>query len=345
MTACTKDGDVVYQTDPDDTASTTPLVTVIYDPNGVGDGSYNDLIYQGVEYVAKENGLRTIQLSPSTRAEGQAYMESLFQQVSTAQDTVHRLIIVAGSSYDDYLRQNNDRLAVNPNADLLYLETATPLIGKGSTLYLHYYGAMYEAGSVAQALAAEMLLVAANPKTAPVMEAVSGFTDGFNTDYIQYPDRLGHKKLLVTEFLSAEANGGFSVADTTAMRIMYDREWPGIFHMIVPICGGAARTFQYLCGLMSGYQFMGVDVAYNSPDCPLSVVKHIDRAVALCISQWLSPDGMPKHQQLGLAEGYTEVVVQPNNSLFYNLLGDVLTDNLLTTIHNDAIRKEAEYEK
>ena len=345
ITACTKEGDVVYQTDPDDTASTTPLVTVIYDPNGVGDGSYNDLIYQGVEQAAKEYGLRTIQLSPSTRAEGQAYMESLFQQMSATQDTVRRLFIVAGSSYDDYLRQNNDRLAVNSNADLLYLETTTPLIGKGSTLYIHYYGAMYEAGAVAQAMAAEMLLVAANPNAAPITEAVSGFTDGFNTDYIQYPDRLSHKKLLVTEYLSAEASGGFSVADTTAMRIMYDREWPGNFHMIVPICGGAARTFQYLCGLMSGYQFMGVDVAYNSPDCPLSVVKHIDRAVALCISQWLSSDGMPKHQQLGLAKGYTEVVVQPNNSLFYNLLGDVLTDNLLTTIHNDAIRKEAEYEK
>ena len=65
--ACTKDGDVIYQTDPDDAAPTTPLVTVIYDPNAVGDGNYNDLIYKGVEEAAKEHGLRTMQLSPSTR--------------------------------------------------------------------------------------------------------------------------------------------------------------------------------------------------------------------------------------------------------------------------------------
>ena len=41
--ACTKEGDVIYQTDPEDAAPTTPLVTVIYDPNTVGDGNYNDL--------------------------------------------------------------------------------------------------------------------------------------------------------------------------------------------------------------------------------------------------------------------------------------------------------------
>ncbi len=76
--ACTKEGDVIYQTDPADAPSTTPLVTVIYDPNGVGDGNYNDL---------------------------------------------------------------------------LYLETSEPLDGKGSTLCLPYYGAMYEGGAQAQALA------------------------------------------------------------------------------------------------------------------------------------------------------------------------------------------------
>ena len=38
--ACTKEGDVIYQTDPADAPSAKPLVTVIYDPNAVGDGNY-----------------------------------------------------------------------------------------------------------------------------------------------------------------------------------------------------------------------------------------------------------------------------------------------------------------
>ena len=92
-------------------ASTAPLVTVIYDPNAVGDGNYNDLIYQGVEQAAKQYGLRTMQLSPSTRAEGLAYLQTLFEQMSAAQDTVRRLFIVAAASYDDFLsRRGSDLL-------------------------------------------------------------------------------------------------------------------------------------------------------------------------------------------------------------------------------------------
>ena len=345
LTACTKDGDIIYQTDPDDVASTAPLVTVIYDPNAVGDRSYNDLIYKGVEQAAKQHGLRTMQLSPATRTEGLAYLQTLFQQMSAAQDTVRRLFIVAAASYDDYLRQNNDRLAANPYADLLYLETNTPLTGKGSTLYLPYYGAMYEAGAIAQALAPDVLLVAANPKVESVAGAVSGFTDGFNEDYIQYPERLDYHKTLVTEYLSDDVAGGFTIADTTAMHVMFDREWPTYFHMLVPVCGGAARTFQRICDLMGGYDLMGIDVAYSSMRCPISAVKHIDRAVSLCISQWLSPDGMPKHQTLGLADGYTGVEVETANSMFYDIIGDVLTDELRNQIHNEAMRKEAENEK
>ena len=108
--ACTKEGDVIYQTDPADAPSTTPLVTVIYDPNAVGDGNYNDLIYQSVEQAAKEHGLRTMHLSPSSRTEGLAYLETLFQQMSAAQDTVRRLFIVAAASYDD---QSLYRLALS----------------------------------------------------------------------------------------------------------------------------------------------------------------------------------------------------------------------------------------
>jgi basic membrane protein A len=349
LTCCTKEGDVTYQTDPEDAAPTTPLVTVIYDPNAVGDGNYNDLIYKGVEEAAKEHDLRTMQLSPSTREEGLAYLETLFEQMSAAQDTVRRLFIVAAASYDDYLRRNNDRLAANPYTDLLYLETSEPLYGKGSTLCLPYYGAMYEAGAIAQSLASEVLLVAANPKVESVGGAVDGFTDGFNADYIQYPERLGISKALVTEYLSDDVAGGFTIADTTAMRIMFDRQWTGYFKMLVPVCGGAARTFQHLNDLMGGYDFMGIDTYYDSSNSSLSTVKHIDRAIALCIEQWLSPEGMPKHQSLGLADGYTGVEVTTDNSLFYGLLdyhnAAPLTEELRNTIHNDAIRKEAEYEK
>ena len=48
LTGCAKDGDIICLPTPDEEhPSTAPLVTVIYGPNGLGDRSYNDLIYKG----------------------------------------------------------------------------------------------------------------------------------------------------------------------------------------------------------------------------------------------------------------------------------------------------------
>ena len=58
-------------TDPnEEQASSAPLVTVIYGDNSLGDRSYCDMIYEGVELTAQELGLRTMQLSPQSTEEG-----------------------------------------------------------------------------------------------------------------------------------------------------------------------------------------------------------------------------------------------------------------------------------
>lgn len=127
LSGCTQEGDTIYQPPPEDLPAQSPLVTVVYDPDALGDRSYNDLIYKGVEQAAREHGLRTLQLSPSSRQEGLAYLENLFTDLSSRQDTVRRLVIVTSPAYDEFLRKNNHRLENNRRADLLYLETRTPL--------------------------------------------------------------------------------------------------------------------------------------------------------------------------------------------------------------------------
>ena len=156
--------------------------TVIYGDNSLGDRSYCDMIYEGVELTAQELGLRTMQLSPQSTEERIRYLELMTHQMEAAQDSVRRLFIVTSPVYDDYLRTNSNRLSRNPNADLLYLETRTPLPGKGSTLYLPYYGAMFEAGAMMPALGASVMLIGANRREQAVVEAIQGFTDGWNAD-------------------------------------------------------------------------------------------------------------------------------------------------------------------
>lgn len=340
--SCTQDGDTIYQPDPKDQAENKPLVTVIYDPNALGDRGYNDLIFEGIESAAREYGLRTMQLSPTTVKEGLTYIESLIQTVIAAEDSVRRLIVVAAGSYDDYLRKNNSRLDSVPYTDLLYLETSTPLEGKGSTLNIPYYGAMYEAGVITPLLSTDVLLVGANNKAKRITNAVEGFTEGFQSSPIT--GKALTEKKLVTAWLSDEVSGGFTVSDTTALQLMCSQEWNGYDHLIVPVCGGSASSFRRICEMLSTYDYVGVDCEVVSSRCNFSVVKRIDRAVYECVEQWLSPEGMPKHQTHGLADGYTEVVIHPFSKDFFNFSKDsfdkLLSDSLRQAIHEEAIRKE-----
>ena len=343
LAACTKDGDTIYKPDPKDQASTSPLVTVLYAPDGIGDQSLGDLVYQGVEEAAMLMGLRTLHLSPITGDGGRIFLEQAIAEMSAATDTVRRLLIVASTLYDEEVRQNSSRLEANPRADLLYLDTRTPLSGKGSTLYMSYYGAMYAAGAIAPIVADNVLLVGANPKDEAVTEAMKGFSDGFHTNYIATDD----EKIIVRGYIGEENGDGFSVADSTALRIMAEpeEEWEAFTPLLMPVCGGAANTFYRLIELIGGYQYVGIDSKKTSAHCHYSVVKHVDNAVIRTISRWLSDEGMPKHQSLGMADGYTDVILHPYSTTMQEAFNVLLPDEKWEAIREEAIRKEAEYEK
>lgn len=342
MAACTKEGDTIYVPDPsEEQASRVPFVTVIYGDNSLGDRSYCDMIYEGVERTAQELGLRTMQLSPQSTEEGLQYLELMMSQMEAAQDSVRRLFIVTSPVYDEYLRSNSSRLEANALADLLYLETRTPLPGKGSTLYLPYYGAMFEAGAMMPALGPRVMLIGANRREQAVVEAIQGFTDGFNANMTSSVEKK--EKCLTTTYLDNTGDGGYVVADTTAMRMIHQWIADDIYD-IVPICGGAFNTFWRMNEIeMDGLFIMGVDKEYHTPHSRLSVVKHIDRAVARCIRQWLSGEGMPKHQSLGLASGFTEVVrtYMDYPEQYMPEVYEQLTEEKLKEIHETALGKES----
>ncbi len=344
LAQCTVDGDTIYQPDPHEPVATTaPMITVIYDADALGDRSYNDLIYKGVERAAEKHKLRVTQLSPSSSDEGKYYLKYMFERVAaTKADTTRRLYIVCGTGHEAYIRQNCSVFAQNPYADLLFLETTEQLPeGCGSTLYLPYYGAMYELGALTPAIYHSAYVVASNQQDIAVSEAVKGFSDGFNHEY--YELLLGMFKLerkITTQYLSDKAGEGYTIADSTAMKII--QELPLYSENItVPLCGGAGIRLRYLIDLLDEGAFVAIDNDIQSERCPLAALKHIDKAVALCIDDWLSDEEMPKHQVLGLSSGYTEVVVHTHGSETENLERYVTSD-MRKQIHDDAVRKEEE---
>ena len=347
MAACTKDGETIYKPDPnEEKASTTPLVTVIYGDNMLGDRSYCDMIYEGVERTAQELGLRTMPLSPQSTEEGLQYLELMMRQMEAAKDSVRRLFIVTSPVYDEYLRKNSNRLAQNPYADLLYFETKTPLPGKGSTLYMPYYGAMFEAGAMMPALGPRVMLIGANRREQAVVDAIQGFTDGWDADMTSVINKRV-KKYLSTTYLDETGEGGYVVADTTALRMIHQWIDDDIYD-IVPICGGAFNTFWRMNEIELGDLFIvGIDHEYHARRSSLSVVKHIDQAMDRCIRQWLSNEGMPKHQSLGLESGFTEVTrtYMSYPDQYRAEVLEELNEEKLKEIHETALRKEEEYEK
>ena len=92
LLSCEKQGEVVV----DD----TPVVTVLYDAQALGDRSYNDLIYSGVERAAAAYGLKTIHYSPQTLADGKQLLQKTITEMASARDGVKRLLIVASETYD-----------------------------------------------------------------------------------------------------------------------------------------------------------------------------------------------------------------------------------------------------
>ena len=350
LAACTKEGDTIYQPNPDEEQpSTAPLVTVIYGPNGLGDRSYCDLIYKGVEAAAKKYGVRTFQLSPESEEEGLAYIESVFQQMENATDSVRRLFVTPSPVYDAYIRSNNKRLEKNPNADLLYMETTTPLEGKGSTFYIDYYGAMYMSGYLVNyAHLTLVTLLLANPYTQSVTEAGEGFLAGFN----DIPLRPTQSLELHVRYLSDEPSGGFTIADTTAMRIFEEENKSikaGGSISFVPVCGGAMHAIIRILRTMNGGDsYVGIDgdMTGDKDFCIFSTLKHIDRLMEDYVGLWLNGT-MPKHQTFGLADGATDVVITDYAKKFL-WIDTRLWDNGLNmdSIRQVAIRKEGErYEK
>ena len=334
--ACTKDGNTIYQIDPDEEKpSTAPLVTVIYGPNSLGDRSYCDKIYRGVEASASKHGIRTLHLMPESMEQGQTYLEMMFQQMESAQDSVRRLFIATSPVYDEFIRKNNRRLESNSFADLLYLETSTPLEGKGSTLYIDYYGAMYMAGCLSPHDDFDLLLlVLANPYTQSVVEAGEGFVDAYNsvTPKIEKP--------LNIKYLSNEPGGGFQLADTTALRIfeetqryVYDKV------CVVPVCGGAMNAFFRIMPDNSYYISIDDYIPIKRCENRINVIKNIDTVLNNYIEQWID-DTMPKHQTLGLDDGGTDLYFTKGTGWLED--EDVDVDG----VRQIAIRKEGErYEK
>lgn len=181
---------------------------------------------------------------------------------------------------------------------------------------------------------------------------MQGYRDGFEAGLQLLTEKEASKNHLVSAYLDETGEGGFSVADTTALKLL--RQWNDEdITMLVSVCGGASHTFaRIINSMLEEMIIVGIDTYYDDFFSPYSIVKHIDRAIALTIRQWVSDGTMPKYQSLGLKEGYTDVILNPSRNIYIwapagyeGTTVPILTPEMKQEIHEEAVRKEEEHER
>ena len=237
----------------------------------------------------------------------------------------------------------NKRLEANPRADLLYFETKEPLDGKGSSVHISFYGAMYLAGVVTPLFSKEVLMVAANPYD--VKDAIEGFKAGFNSEFSQsLAEGIGPDRKIFIEYLAEQPGQGFSIDDAAALHLMYEPPWSSEYSKtIVPLCGGASAVFRRLAENDPSFSFLGIDNIILSTSSSYAAIKHSDYIVEVCIGEWISEEGLPKHQTFGLDGYYCEMNFRPAEIEDKDVFIDFLIETF-PALYREAVEKEAEYE-
>lgn len=278
----------------------TPMLVVVYPIDGLGDRSYVDNIYRGVEKVALEHGLKVQHLMPYTYEEGTTYIENFMK--SDAEEPNRRLYIITEPTFEELVMQLAPQFAESDKRQLLFLETRTE-IPNTHTLYLPFYGVNYAAGRLAQQMddVNRVAIFQANEQLVILQEATQGFTDGF---------AAGEGQSLNT-YIMDEGFLGFAMADKLYQESYRINE---LFDLVLPLCGGSAQgLFRYNREYpTSSFYTVGIDadMSVYSDRVPFSCVKHMDRIIQRCVEQWMA-DELPAHQSLGLKEGFTELVLAP----------------------------------
>lgn len=292
-------------------------VTLLADPNGLGDNGYNDDAVRGVFAFMEESEVAVQLLLPDDMAEA----ETMYRQWLAGNESTDSAVLIAGSTvYADMLKRSAPKL-MGKGSRILLFETDDTIEGV-STLMVNRYGAAYLSGAMAKEF--DVLIFAATSGVQPLEEAITGFRDGHG----ETGD--GCRKLAL-QYL-AEDEKGFTMPDS-AYHVIYRRAelHDSYDEMIFPLLGGSGmgivrylNTNELTQALMIG---MDVDQAGQSTRIPFSMIIRIGDAVKRCLYEWIAGKEWPASQRFGLAEGVTDVVITPNFADNLNIWDERYEDN------------------
>ena len=306
-------------------------VIAVFTPKKIGDQTDAGLYYKGIIKTTDSLGIAFRPIFPSTFEEG---AETIARLAGSDHQGRKRLIIATDSEYSEYLRDvaSAGNIIDSDDTKLLVLDGGL-ILPNVYTAHIPFYGIMYKAGYIASKMSDvdSVRIYLANDKYLYMRECRDGFIDGFCQERANTIDVVDFSLLMLSD------TEGFT--SKTEAYMYYAPECYGHFDMVLPICGETITGFlQYNRDFQGRFYTVGVetDMSIYSPDVPFSCVRHIDRVISTCITDWWN--GRLEHKRtFGMEEDWVELVVADK---YKNLL-----EPLSQEIHNQAKEMEVNYAK
>lgn len=337
LSSCTdRDGDTA------ETFNESLSVTLVTSLNGAGDNGYNDLILSGVlRFYQEQENVNLSLVRPHNIEEVELFLASWMEKESD----VRELLILGSNDYELMVREKDIELDKNKTI-LLFESEAIPNV---NTIRIQRYGVSYLAGCI---VAPEgcATIIAAMPDEPILMDAISGFSDGFNAYYNEdnVEDSYYFSTGLDTIYLANDYTG-YAMPDSTYRLV---NEINNGF--IYPLAGGSnngiyksIRDNHFALTMAIG---MDADCSAHGKSIPFSVIIRTDKLIEDYLTMWVDGKELPSHSSYGLEDGHTDIVISP---YFYDMNmqwkpyyeKENYWEDAYYKYKEEAIEKESEYEE
>ena len=301
-------------------------VEVVFSPGGVGDQGYNDKILRGLQRAAIQYGFTLAIHIPDAKEQGVSiYEDWLADTLSIGCE--RSLFVFAGSEYEYLLEELS--LPEDSRKDVLMFETDRQREGI-YTFSVGCYAASYLAGATSvmdnYGMEQKALVIAANPHDPQVKRAVDGYRDGYLAAGGDGCD---------VHYLSEAPDGGYRMPDEA---YRYCMENAGNYIYYFSAAGASNKgVYRFSREKMELAVGMDDDMGLFSFLINISVVKHMDRAVADVLKDLLMNKDIPYHQKFTYSSGYEELVYSEE------VTEDLFLD--ISDIKNNIVEIEQRYEE
>lgn len=320
--------------------SNNPLEIVVVLPEaGLGDQSYNDLVYEGVIEASERYGdsIHFHVVHSSKVEDKKAWVRYALLSMLDKKNDCCRLIL-ADNGYESLIENVMDSVCAERGIDRAIIVASIKdnvlLFESEKTyeycrsFYIDYYGACYIAGAMANLFSKDCMIVMACPGNPAVESGKCGFTDGFMEN--------GGGQIGV--FYLSEGPEGYSVPNV-AYDVCMEGNADKMFFF--PLAGGSNMGVYKFTRFFYGKYTSGIDKVQSqfSNNIVFNVTKNIDVLLADYVGKWLdgSMSNEEMHRVYGLKDKATGVMAVDRFIHVYEGYAEYLTDT--------AIVKETEYER